>query len=103
MRFYSRTGTGRSISMLPGVTRQHQAAISTPARAAWRKSQVGGAERSERIRTYRFQEKIVVDHRLTGEHKSYPLGPVLDGDLDGILDALIARQQAEKLLQQSNT
>lgn len=45
----------------------------------------------------------MVDHRLTGEHKSYPLGPVLDGDLDGILDALIARQQAEKLLQQANT
>ena len=71
--------------------------------SAFRKSQVGSGDRSERIRTYRFQEKIVVDHRLTGEHKSYPLGPVLDGDLDGILDALIARQQAEKLLQQSNT
>ena len=93
----------RALKILRSRLYARQQAESEAARAARRKSQVGGAERSERIRTYRFQEKIVVDHRLTGEHKSYPLGPVLDGDLDGILDALIARQQAEKLLQQSNT
>ena len=60
------------------------------------------AGRSERIRTYRFHEKIVVDHRLTGDEKSFPLGAVLNGDLDGIIDALITRRQAEELLQQAN-
>ena len=44
----------------------------------------------------------MVDHRLSGESKSFPLGPVLDGNLDGIIDALTAQQQAEKLLQHAN-
>ena len=79
-----------------------QQAESDAAQAACRRSQIGGAERSERIRTYRFHEKIVVDHRLTGYEKSFPLGAVLNGDLDGIIDALITRHQAEELLQQAN-
>ena len=44
----------------------------------------------------------MVDHRLTGDEKSFPLGAVLNGDLDGIIDALITRHQAEELLQQAN-
>ena len=79
-----------------------QRAEEDAAQAALRRSQIGGAERAERIRTYRFHEKIVVDHSLSGESKSFPLGPVLDGNLDGIIDALTAQQQAEKLLQQAN-
>ena len=79
-----------------------QRAEEDAAQAALRRSQIGGAERAERIRTYRFHEKIVVDHRLSGESKSFPLGPVLEGNLDGIIDALTAQQQAEKLLQQAN-
>lgn len=79
-----------------------QQAQSEAARSASRNNQIGGAERSERIRTYRFHEKIVVDHRLTGDEKSFPLASVLGGDLDGLIDALTARQQAEKLAQQTN-
>ena len=79
-----------------------QRAEADAAQAAQRRSQIGGGERAERIRTYRFHEKIAVDHRLSGDSKSFPLGPVLDGNLDGIIDALTAQQQAEKLLQQAN-
>ena len=65
--------------------------------AARRRSQVGGAERSEKIRTYRFQEKIAVDHRLGGESRTFPVLSVLNGELDGIVDALIIQEQAAML------
>lgn len=65
--------------------------------AAQRRTQVGGGERSEKIRTYRFHERIVVDHRLTGDTKSYPIGTVLNGDLDALVDALTTQLQAQRL------
>ena len=92
----------RAMKILRSRLYARQQAESDAAQAARRRSQIGGAERSERIRTYRFHEKIVVDHRLPGDSKSFSLGPVLDGNLDGIIDALTAQQQAEKLLQQAN-
>ena len=92
----------RAMKILRSRLYARQKAESDAAQAARRSSQIGGAERSERIRTYRFHEKIVVDHRLTGDEKSFPLGAVLNGDLDGIIDALITRRQAEELLQQAN-
>ena len=92
----------RAMKILRSRLYARQRAESDAAQAARRRSQIGGAERSERIRTYRFHEKIVVDHRLSGDSKSFPLGPVLDGNLDGIIDALTAQQQAERLLQQGN-
>ena len=92
----------RAMKILRSLLYARQQAESDAAQAACRRSQIGGAERSERIRTYRFHEKIVVDHRLTGDEKSFPLGAVLNGDLDGIIDALITRRQAEELLQQAN-
>ena len=92
----------RAMKILRSRLYARQQAESDAAQAARRRSQIGGAERSERIRTYRFHEKIVVDHRLTGDEKSFPLGAVLNGDLDGIIDALTTRRQAEELLQQAN-
>ncbi len=92
----------RAMKILRSRLYARQRAEEDAVQAALRRSQIGGAERAERIRTYRFHEKIVVDHRLSGESKSFPLGPVLDGNLDGIIDALTAQQQAEKLLQQAN-
>ena len=62
-----------------------------------RKMQIGGAERAEKIRTYRFQEKIVVDHRLSGENKSIPVTAFLDGDMDPIIDALTLMNQVDQL------
>ena len=66
-----------------------------------RKRQIGGAERAEKIRTYRFQEKIVVDHRLNGENKSMPVIAFLDGDMDAVIDALTLAEQTQ-LLEQEN-
>ena len=63
--------------------------------AADRRSQVGTGDRSERIRTYNFPQGRVTDHRIG--LTLHRLDAVLDGDLDEIIDALIAADQAEKL------
>src|SRR5438105_10420151 len=63
--------------------------------AADRKSQVGTGERSERIRTYNFPQARVSDHRIgLTLHK---LPAVLEGDLDELVDALVAAEEAERL------
>src|SRR5436309_982983 len=63
--------------------------------ASDRKSQVGSGDRSEKIRTYNFQQARVTDHRIG--LTLHRLQDVLDGNLDDILNALIAHHQAEKL------
>ena len=63
--------------------------------AANRKSQVGTGDRSERIRTYNYPQLRVTDHRIG--LTLYRLFDVLNGDLDEIIDALIAADRAEKL------
>ena len=64
-------------------------------RAAERKSQVGSGDRSERIRTYNFPQGRVTDHRVNLTlHK---LDRVLDGEIDEIIDALVADDQANRL------
>jgi len=63
--------------------------------ASDRKSQVGSGDRSEKIRTYNFQQARVSDHRIG--LTLHRLQEVLDGDLDEIVAGLIAHHQAEKL------
>ncbi len=75
---------------------KQQAAI-----AADRKSQVGTGDRSERIRTYNFPENRVSDHRI--KLTIYKLDQFLNGDMDEVLDALIAADTAEKMKAQSET
>jgi peptide chain release factor 1 len=65
------------------------------ARADARKSQVGSGDRSERIRTYNFPQGRVTDHRIN--LTLYTLPKVIEGDLDELLDALIAEDQAARL------
>jgi peptide chain release factor 1 len=65
------------------------------ARSEARKDQVGSGDRSERIRTYNFQQERVTDHRIN--LTLYTLSKVMEGDLDEILDALIAEDQAARL------
>jgi peptide chain release factor 1 len=63
--------------------------------AANRKSQVGSGDRSQRIRTYNFPQGRVTDHRIgLTLHK---LEDVIAGDLDEIVDALTAEDQAARL------
>jgi len=64
-------------------------------RSASRKSQVGSGDRSERIRTYNFPQGRVTDHRIN--LTLYKLDRVIDGDLDELIDALIADDQATRL------
>ncbi|MEM7240439.1 MAG: peptide chain release factor 1, partial [Pseudomonadota bacterium] len=64
-------------------------------RAADRKGQVGSGDRSERIRTYNFPQGRVTDHRIN--LTLYRLDQITQGDLDEVIDALIAADQAEKL------
>ncbi|MEM9146899.1 MAG: peptide chain release factor 1 [Pseudomonadota bacterium] len=64
-------------------------------RAAERRGQIGSGDRSERIRTYNFPQGRVTDHRIG--LTLYRLPQIIEGDLDEVIDALIAADQAEKL------
>ena len=63
--------------------------------AAQRKDQVGTGERSEKIRTYNFPQNRVTDHRI--ELTLYNLANVIDGDIDPLVDPLMANDVEEKL------
>lgn len=63
--------------------------------AADRKSQVGTGDRSERIRTYNYPQGRLTDHRIG--LTLYKLEDILNGNLDEVIDALIAADRAEKL------
>ncbi len=62
-----------------------------------RRSQVGTGMRNERIRTYNFPQGRVTDHRIG--LTLYKIDSVMDGDLDELINALAAADQAEKLKQ----
>ena len=65
------------------------------AAASERRNQVGGAWRSEKVRTYRCLQSQVVEHRIG--LTVYRLDAVLNGDLDEIIDALVTADTAERL------
>jgi peptide chain release factor 1 len=52
-----------------------------------RRSQVRTVDRSERVRTYNYPENRISDHRVG--YKAYNLDSVLEGDLDGVVQALV--------------
>ncbi|HLE16520.1 MAG TPA: peptide chain release factor 1 [Anaerolineales bacterium] len=60
-----------------------------------RRSQVGSAERSEKIRTYNYPQSRITDHRINVS--SYNLPVVMDGDIDIFIDELSIRDEAERL------
>jgi peptide chain release factor 1 len=59
-----------------------------------RRSQVGTGSRSEKIRTYNYKDNRVTDHRLG---QNYSLNPVLEGDLEPLIQACISQDQQERL------
>ena len=63
--------------------------------AAQRKAQVGTGERNERIRTYNFPQNRVTDHRI--EVTLYNLPAVIDGDIDPLIEPLMAHDLEERL------
>ena len=67
---------------------------------AQRRSQVGSGMRNERIRTYNFPQGRVTDHRIG--LTLYKIDSIMDGDLNEVIDALAAADQAEKLRVEEN-
>lgn len=65
------------------------------AEAEARRSQIGTGDRAEKIRTYNFPQGRVTDHRIN--LTLYKLDKVMDGDIQEIIDACIAADQAAKL------
>jgi len=63
--------------------------------AATRKSLIGSGDRSERIRTYNFPQGRVTDHRIN--LTLYKIDQIMDGDMDDLINALIAEHQTEQL------
>lgn len=69
--------------------RQHDA------EAEERRSQIGTGDRSEKIRTYNYPQGRVTDHRI--KLTLHKLDSIINGDLNEVIDSLIAADQAAKL------
>jgi peptide chain release factor 1 len=64
------------------------------ARAAERNSMIGTGSRAEKIRTYRYKDNQVVDHRI---NESFNLGMIMQGELQALIDSLVREETARRL------
>jgi peptide chain release factor 1 len=62
-----------------------------------RRSQIGSAERSEKIRTYNFPQSRITDHRIDQSYYAFKMQSILNGELDEVIDELATHDQAERL------
>jgi peptide chain release factor 1 len=85
----------RALTILRSRLLEKKIAEENAKYAAERKAQVGTGERNERIRTYNFPQNRVTDHRI--ELTLYNLPTFIEGDIDEIIDALMANDLQEKL------
>jgi peptide chain release factor 1 len=85
----------KAMKVLRARLYEAQRAAQEAERAAARKSQVGSGDRSEKVRTYNFPQNRVTDHRI--DLSLYKIDRILAGELDELIDPLIAHDQAERL------
>ncbi|MEM8781728.1 MAG: PCRF domain-containing protein [Planctomycetota bacterium] len=84
----------RAIQLLRARLYERQRAEADAERAEQRIAMIGTGGRSERVRTYRWKETVAVDHRLG---TSFNLTKLLAGELDELVDSLIAEDRARRL------
>ena len=85
----------RALTVLRSRLLERKVAEENAKYAAQRKAQVGTGERNERIRTYNFPQNRVTDHRI--ELTLYNLPAVMEGQIDPIIEPLMANDLEEKL------
>ena len=85
----------RALTVLRSRLLERKVAEENAKYAAQRKAQVGTGERNERIRTYNFPQNRVTDHRI--ELTLYNLSAILEGDIDPIIEPLMANDLEEKM------
>ena len=91
----------RAMSVLKSRLLEAQIQEQQQAEASTRKSLVGSGDRSERIRTYNFPQGRVTDHRIN--LTLYKLDEVLGGNIDQVIEPLIAEHQANLLAELDDT
>ena len=77
--------------------RDAQALQTQNALSSQRRSLVGTGDRSEKIRTYNWPQNRVTDHRLEGDNKNFNLDKVIEGELEGVVEALLIADNAERM------
>ena len=85
----------RALSVLAARLLERELRAQQEQQAATRRLLIGSGDRSERIRTYNFPQGRVTDHRIG--LSLYKLEQTLSGDLNPLLDPLIAEDQADQL------
>jgi peptide chain release factor 1 len=85
----------QAMSVLAARIKDAQVRAQNAKEAATRKSLIGSGDRSERIRTYNFPQGRITDHRIN--LTLYKIDAMMQGDLDELINALVAEHQAEQL------
>jgi len=85
----------KAMAVLAARLREKDRSERAAKEAATRRGLIGSGDRSDRIRTYNFPQGRLTDHRIN--LTLYRLQAVLDGDLDEVIEALVAAQAAEQL------
>jgi len=85
----------KAMAVLQARLRDRERSERAAREAATRKGLIGSGDRSDRIRTYNFPQGRLTEHRIN--LTLYRLQAIVDGDLDEVIDALLAARAAEQL------